>query len=144
MAYLMMVDDDEDYASIVATALRDAGHETRIEREPTRAMASMEDRRPDLVILDVMFPQNTSGGFELARAMRQDKGKLSEIPILMLTSVNQKFPVGLGSGDIDDDWLPVGDFLDKPVDLNVLRDKVSALLHDAGSADSNTRSKCVG
>ena len=46
----------------------------------------------------------------------------------MLTAVNQKFPLGFGADDIDDDWLPVSDFLEKPVDLAVLTQKVQALL----------------
>jgi hypothetical protein len=30
--------------------------------------------------------------------------------------------------DIDDNWLPVRDFLEKPVDFDILRKKVAALL----------------
>jgi hypothetical protein len=46
----------------------------------------------------------------------------------MLTAVNAKFPLGFGSRDIDDNWLPVSDFLEKPMDFDVLRGKVDALL----------------
>lgn len=128
MAYLLIVDDDEDFAGAAATVLRAAGHEVQIELDPASATASMETRRPDLAILDVMFPEDVSAGFELARTMRHHNEKLKGIPILMLTAVNVKFPLGFGTRDIDDTWLPISDFLEKPVDLDVLRNKVEALL----------------
>ena len=39
-------------------------------------------------------------------------------------------------GDIDDTWLPTSDFLEKPVDLDVLRDRVDALLQWAEGAQT--------
>ncbi|MCG7851112.1 MAG: hypothetical protein MIO92_01170, partial [Methanosarcinaceae archaeon] len=57
------------------------------------------------------------------------------IPILMLTAINTKFPLGFGPKDIDDDWLPVTEFLEKPVDFDVLVDKVSKLLGQNSTAD---------
>ncbi len=134
MAYLMIVDDDEDFASAASTVLRNAGHEVQIELDTESAAKSMEKRQPDLVILDVMFPEDASAGFELARTMRHYNEKLKGIPILMLTAVNAKFPLGFGSRDIDDNWLPVSDFLEKPVDFDVLLTKTDALLDQAKNA----------
>ena len=134
MAYLMIVDDDEDFASAAAMVLRSAGHEVAIELDPKSAVKSMRERRPDLMILDVMFPEDVSGGFTLARIIQHDSESLKGMPILMLTAVNQKFPLGFGPNDIDGDWLPVADFVEKPVDLDVLRHKVSALLQKARPA----------
>jgi two-component system phosphate regulon response regulator PhoB len=139
MAYLMIVDDDEDFANAVAIALREAGHEVDISLDPRSAVVSMEQRRPDLAILDVIFPEDISAGFALARTMQHDNDKLKDVPILMLTAVNQKFPLGFGPRDIDGDWLPVADFLEKPVDLDVLQKKVSALLDRAGSPGSEQK-----
>ena len=134
MAYLVIVDDDEDFAGAAATVLRSAGHEVAVELDPTSALKSMRERRPDVVILDVMFPEDASGGFELARTLQHESESLKGMPILMLTAVNQKFPLGFGPSDIDSDWLPVADFVEKPVDLDVLRNKVSALLQKARPA----------
>ena len=136
MACIMIVDDDEDFASATAKVLRQAGHEVRIELDTNAAAKSMEANRPDLVILDVMFPENSSAGFELARIMRHHNEKLRGIPILMLTAVNAKFPLGFGPRDIDNVWLPVKDFVEKPVDFDVLCDKVAALL-ESSSSDTN-------
>jgi DNA-binding response OmpR family regulator len=128
MSYLLIVDDDEDFASAVATVLRGGGHDVRIELDLSVAARSMAERRPDLVLLDVMFPEDSTGGFELARQMRWRHDALKDVPILMLTAVNTKFPLGFSSKDIDDDWLPVTDFLEKPVDLDVLAERVEAIL----------------
>ena len=95
----------------------------------------MKDRPPDLVILDVMFPGDDFAGFDLARAMHECPG-LSRIPILMLTGVNTRFSIDFSTFDIDNSWLPVSDFVDKPVDFAVLAAKVKALLAAAAAAGS--------
>lgn len=130
MAYLMVIDDDEDFANTIATALRNSGHEIDVKLDTSNALESMEQRPPDLVILDVMFSGDSSAGFELARAMRHYHQKLRDIPIVMLTGVNSIFPLGFGPRDIDDRWLPVADFLEKPVDLAILQQRVSRLLDE--------------
>ena len=129
MAYLLIVDDDEDFASTTATVLRNEGYEVQIEMDIENAIKSMRNRAPDLAVLDVMFPEDASAGFKLARSMRHEKENLKDIPILMLTAINTKFPLGFGPKDIDDSWMPVTDFLEKPVDFDVLKEKVSKLLN---------------
>ena len=137
MAYLLIVDDDEDFATAASRILRSAGHEISIAPDPDSAVQSMESRLPDLAILDVMFPQDISAGFELARRMQRDHEKLKNVPILMLTAISQKFPLGFGADDIDGDSLPVADFLTKPIDFKVLVNRVSALLAGAGATDGD-------
>jgi DNA-binding response OmpR family regulator len=132
MGYLMIVDDDEDFAAAVAKVLRDAGHEVRCETEVSAAVRSMTEKRPDLVVLDVMFPEDGTAGFQLARDMHRRFEGLSKVPILMLTAVNTRSPFGFSAKDIDEDWLPVTDFLEKPVDLDVLVERVTALLAISG------------
>jgi DNA-binding response OmpR family regulator len=132
MAYVLIVDDDEDFASATAAALTAAGYEVRTEYAIPAALQSMAARRPDLVVLDVMFPEDNTAGFELARAMRLKHPDLRQVPILMLTAVNTRFPFGFSAKDIDEDWLPVNDFLEKPVDLDVLTARVAAMLAGRG------------
>ncbi len=131
MAYILVVDDDEDFATAAATVLRGAGHEVEMALDIPSAVRGMEGRHPDLVVLDVMFPESSTAGFDLARAMRKKHEGLKQIPILMLTAVNTKFPLGFSAKDIDDDWLPVSDFLEKPVDLDVLEKRVATILDRA-------------
>ena len=128
MSYLLIVDDDEDFASAAATVLQNSGHEVEIKLDIDNALKSMDQRCPDLVILDVMFPESDSAGFKLARKIRSKTDNLKDVPILMLTAVNAKFPLGFSSKDIDDTWLPVEDFIEKPVDFDLLLKKVSELI----------------
>jgi len=125
MAYLLMTDDDEDFLVATAMVLRKAGHEVDTETQTDKVVERIRKRMPDLLILDVMFPEDASAGFDLARTVRRT---FQDMKILMLTAVNTKFPLGFSADDIDDEWLPVTDFLEKPVDLDVLRDRVEALV----------------
>jgi len=128
MAYILIVDDDEDFAMTTATVIRNEGHEVHIELDTESAAHNMREKTPDLVVLDVMFPEDASAGFELARFMRHDNEALRAVPILLLTAINAEFPLGFGPNDIDSEWMPVTEFLEKPVDFDVLRDKVARLL----------------
>lgn len=125
MAYLLIVDDDPEFASSVATVCQKDGHEVRILHTPNQALPSIAERRPDGILLDVMFPEDPSAGFQLARDIRRKHG---DLPILMLTAVNQQFPLGFSTKDIDPNWLPVTDFVEKPVDFAVLKEKLGQLL----------------
>ena len=66
--------------------------------------------------------------------MRNEDEVLKTVPILMLTAINAEFPLGFGPNDIDSEWLPVTDFLEKPVDFDVLKDKVAKLLSKDNTA----------
>ena len=131
MAYLMIVDDDEDLAAAVAMALCGEGHEVVTQSDTAAAMKAMQARPPDLVILDVMFPGDDFAGFELARAMCKNRN-LKRVPILMLTGVNQKLAMNFSTLDTDTSWLPVTEFLEKPVHPAVLVSKVNSMLQAAG------------
>ncbi len=124
MAYLLIVDDDPEFASSVATVCQADGHEVVTAHTPADALASVAQRRPDGILLDVMFPEDPTAGFEIAREVQR---KFGPIPILLLTAVNQEFPLGFSHKDYDAKWLPVVDFLEKPVDFAVLREKVRRL-----------------
>jgi CheY-like chemotaxis protein len=125
MAYLLIVDDDPEFASSVATVCQADGHDVATVHTPADALASVAQRRPDGILLDVMFPEDPTAGFQVAREVRR---KFGRIPILLLTAVNQEFPLGFSHKDYDANWLPVAEFVEKPVDFAVLREKVSRLL----------------
>lgn len=135
MADIMIIDDDRDFATATATVLEAAGHEVDIKTDIADAERRMLVRKPDLAILDVMFPEDASAGFTLARKMRHQLKPLAGVPILMLTAVNQRFPLGFGQRDIDHEWLPIADFIEKPVDLNVLLARVATLLQGEEETD---------
>jgi CheY-like chemotaxis protein len=128
MSSLLIVDDDPDFASSVATVCTALGHEAAVVHTTREALTRLEQQRPDALLLDVMFPEDPAAGFQLAREVRRRYGNL---PILMLTAVNQQFPLGFSNKDIDAKWLPVTDFVEKPVDFAVLRQKITQLLATA-------------
>lgn len=125
MSYILIVDDDTDFTSAVCTVLAARGHETAAETDSERTIDRIRQRRPDAVILDVMFPENDTAGFDVARAIRRNFGGL---PVVLLTAVNNTFPLGFSNKDRDADWLPVVEFMEKPVDLNRLCDKIDAIV----------------
>ena len=131
MSYILIIDDDEDFANTVATVLQEDGHETDIELDTDSGLESLDSRQPDLLILDVMFPEDAAAGFELARELKQRADKFQSLPVLMLTAINQQFPLGFGRRDVDEEWLPVAEFLEKPVDFDTLREKVNELLEES-------------
>ena len=128
MAYILIVDDDEDFAGTVATVLSSAGYETNIEVDPENVLVKMREKHPDLLVLDVMFPEDNSAGFKLARKIREQDEAFKNIPLIMLTAVNSKYPFGFSKKDSDNTTLPVDVFIEKPVNLNALCKKVDELL----------------
>lgn len=130
MAYIMVVDDDEDLADFTAKILKGEGHEVAVYPEIKMASGEIRKRRPDLLILDVMFPESASAGFEFSRKLSQEAPGLR---ILMLTAVNAHFEIEFSSRDIDPEWMPVSDFLEKPVESGNLKRTVARLL--AGNPD---------
>jgi len=127
MAYVLIIDDDMDFSAATSTVLKSMGHEVETKHDINGVIEKVRSRIPDLLILDVMFPESESAGFDIARELRAEDD-LKKIPILMLTAVNTKFPLGFSADDIDESWMPITDFLEKPVDFEVLKKKVEQAL----------------
>jgi len=125
MAYVLIVDDDADFTGAVSTVLKSRGYETAAETVADKAIARIRQRRPDAVILDVMFPENDMAGFDVARAIRRNFG---DLPVVLLTAANNTFSLGFSNKNCDVTSLPVAEFMEKPADLNRLCDKIDKLL----------------
>jgi len=127
MANILVVDDDVDLTAATKLALESNGHDVRVELDIASGKKAMLEDVPDLVILDVMFPEDSAAGFSLARDMHNDE-TLTSVPIVMLTAINAEIPLGFSADDIDDTWMPVKSFLEKPVDFATLLAKVDEML----------------
>lgn len=124
---ILIVDDDPDYVAATTMVLQGAGYEVRSVAEIAKSRQAIQDSRPDLIILDVMFVRDTDG-FHLARELKDDP-EIADIPLLMMTSIGKKRDYHF-EADKDKDYLPVEDFLEKPVPPDVLKERVAKLLGD--------------
>ncbi|MBE3138789.1 MAG: response regulator, partial [Actinobacteria bacterium] len=116
MKKIYIIDDDRDIVESMSMVLKANGYDVSAQYNDENIVENVLKYNPDLIILDVMFPENNSAGFEIARDIKGNN-KLTNIPIIMLSAVNEKgIYVGrLTSQDINESWLPVSIFLDKPV-----------------------------
>ena len=67
-AGVLVVDDEETIAEVVARYLQRAGYDTSVAHDGEQALAAAERERPELVVLDLMLPQ--IGGLEVMRRLR--------------------------------------------------------------------------
>lgn len=129
MKKIYIIDDDRDIVESMSMVLKANGYEVSAQFNDENVIKNVIKYNPDLIILDVMFPESNSIGFEIARDIKRNDA-LTNIPIIMLSAVNEKgIYVGrLTSQDINESWLPVSIFLDKPVQPKELLLQVKSML----------------
>jgi DNA-binding response OmpR family regulator len=125
-ATVLIVDDDPDITEAMKVVLEHKNYTVDSAGGIEQAMESLKQNRPDLIILDVMM-ETPQDGFILSRQLKQDEN-YKNIPILMLTSVKDKMGIDFESAAGDESWLPVDEYLPKPVKPDVLLQKVESLL----------------
>jgi len=129
-AKILIVDDDQDFTGAMKIVLESEQFTVFSASSRAEGMEKIRNDKPDLIILDVMM-QTWSDGFEMSRELKQDAG-LKDIPILMLTAVKEKSGIDFKSTAGDPDWLPVEEFLNKPVKPHVLLEEVKRILSQKG------------
>lgn len=125
---ILLVDDDPSFLDATAIVLESFGYKAIKALNPEECFEELKKELPDLIILDVMMARLDSG-FDVCRKLKTDE-RTKEIPILMLTAVDKKYPFDFGSVAGEPDWLPVDDFLDKPVEAMELVEHVRKLLKE--------------
>ncbi len=123
---ILIIDDDPDITEAMTVVLENKGYEVARAQDGAEGMERLRESRPDLIILDVMM-RTSQEGFELARELKHD-AQYKEIPILMLTAVKHKTGLDFKDTAGDTSWLPVEEYLDKPVKPDVLLEMVADLL----------------
>lgn len=121
MAKILIVDDDPDITFATGLFLKRAQHEVMTASNRDDGMKAIEEGNPDLIILDVMMEQ-ADDGIAMAQELRRQG---CEIPILMLTSVGK---VTGFTYDSDQELVPVNAFFEKPIQPELLLQKVNELL----------------
>ncbi len=123
---IMIVDDDPDYIKVIKTILEREQYTVITAGDKTEGMEKIRAEKPDLAILDVMM-HAWQDGFEMSRQLKKDP-QFKDMPVLMLTAVENRTGIGFKSTAGDPTWLPVDVFLDKPVEPDVLLSEVKKLL----------------
>lgn len=119
---VLLVDDDPVFVEAVRAVL-ESRYDVESAANGEEALAAIERRRPDLIVLDVMMDY-LSEGFDVARKLRTEPST-REIPIIMLTGVDQVYNVRM---EVDESWVPCEKYLEKPVSPTDLLRHVSELI----------------
>lgn len=116
---VLIVEDDRNTASLVATYLEKEGFATVTAHDGRQALELVQKHSPVLVILDIMLP--VLDGWEVCRRLR----KTSDVPILMLTAREDEIDRVMGLS------LGADDYVVKPFSPRELVERVKAILRRA-------------
>ena len=122
MSRILVIEDNEDLAFGLSTALENEGFAVAIANDGSRGLQDALDGKPDLIILDLMLP-----GLDGYRVLRSLRGAGVEAPVLVLTAkgeeANKVQAFSLGSDD----------YVTKPFGVLELIARVKALLRRSRS-----------
>ena len=117
MADILLAEDDASIREWLPVVLEKDKHRVRAVADGAAALSAYEERRPDLLILDVMMPKKS--GYDVCTEIRK---KDPILPILMLTAKSAESDKVLGLG------LGADDYMTKPFGIRELCARVSAML----------------
>lgn len=119
---ILVVEDDDDIAELLAYNLQAAGFAVEISRDGNDALAKARRSPPDLILLDLMLPG--IDGFEVCKELKRDP-RTSSAPVIMLTAKGEEVDriVGLELG--------ADDYVVKPFSPRELVLRVRAVLKRA-------------
>jgi two-component system phosphate regulon response regulator PhoB len=116
---ILIVEDEKPIRDMIAFGLRRAGFDVREAEDCTAARARIADRRPDLLLVDWMLPDQS--GLELTRALKRHKDT-QDMPVIMLTARADEHDkvIGLEGG--------ADDYVTKPFSPRELLARINAVL----------------
>ncbi|MEJ2545218.1 MAG: response regulator [Calditrichaceae bacterium] len=114
---ILIIDDDIDLVEAMRLTLESAGFEVIDAQDGKKGIEKIASGSPDLVILDVMMGTQDEG-FHVAYQIKNNPDT-SDIPVIILTAVGQETGFSFDK-EKDEDFLPVSEFLEKPVDPDTL------------------------
>ena len=134
MSTVMVVEDDKNLRRLMQACLEQEGYDVVVAEDGEQALEKLENSHVDLFICDIMMPR--LDGYELTRVLREADYTQ---PVLFVTA-KESFEdkrVGFGVG--------ADDYMVKPVDMNEMLLRVSALLRRAQIANEHrlTVGQCV-
>ena len=127
MALIYIVEDDKNISEIESFALKNAGHETMEFPDGKSFSRELMDKKPDLILLDIMLPDED--GLTILKKLRERR-ETRKIPVIMVTAKTTEIDKvkGLDNG--------ADDYMTKPFGVMELVSRVKALLRRVGDQDS--------
>lgn len=123
---VLIIEDDGDVRELIRYNLTQEGIEVEEARDGRDALSRLRNRRPDLVVLDLMLPEVP--GLEICRQLRSEEGT-SNIPIIVVTAkaseTDKVLALELGADD----------YVTKPFSPRELTARIKALLRRSSTAE---------
>jgi len=128
---ILIIDDDRDLVNSIRIVLESKDYNVRVAYNGKEGFGKIEEKTPDLIVLDVMMATDTEG-FDLAFKLKNNP-EYQGTPIVMITA----FPKKMAEEGPDkfqhilgESW-PVSHFLEKPIDPEELLSTVEDILREA-------------
>ena len=133
MSKILVIEDNPDMVAALRMPLEANGYELATAPTGEEGLRKVKEVKPDLIILDAMMETQTAG-FQVSLQLRSrdpasEYAAYRDIPIMMLTAIHTTTTLRFGP---DESYLPVDDFVEKPIDPDILLEKVRALLEGSG------------
>jgi two-component system alkaline phosphatase synthesis response regulator PhoP len=134
---LLIVDDDPDFVAGIKAILDGAGYATDVAHNPKDGFAALHSKRYDLLLLDIMMGRGAEGVM-MARKIRKEPA-LRDLPVLIITGIKEQIAFMFPGQAVHPGFMPVDELLEKPVEPELLLEKVRALLASAGTRRPEAR-----
>jgi len=127
---VLVIDDDADFLETTRLTIESAGYAVDTAPTGSEGLEQVKERRPDLIVLDVMMPG--MDGWEVCEALKEDD-QTAGIPVIMLTAVASQvrsttYTHGPGKATDAEDYIP------KPVEPAYLVTRIEKLLGRSGGS----------
>lgn len=126
MSLIYIVEDDSNIREIETIALKNSGYEVKAFETAKEFYRKIDERLPDLVLLDVMLPDES--GYDIVKKIRKTP-TTKKLPVIMVTAKTQEIDMIKGLDDGADDYIK------KPFSIMELISRVKALLRRTASED---------
>jgi CheY-like chemotaxis protein len=133
---LLIIDDDPDFVDGIRSILLSAKYEVDVAYNPKDGMKALQTNPYDLLLLDIMMGRGAEGVM-VARKIRNDP-KLREIPVLIITGIREQMAFLFPGQAVHPHFVPVDELVEKPVEPQMLLDKVSNLIKMAEERKAKT------
>lgn len=119
--FIMMVDDTKVILKTGELFLTKAGYEVRLLEDGFSAIAALQERKPDLILLDVVMPK--LDGLDTCRIIKSSE-EFKDIPLIMLSGLESPFD------KVKAKMLGCDDYLTKPFKKENLLNMIRKYLPD--------------